>query len=144
MTIRELYEESIKYEHVSLAHLIYYSLREGLVKPDDDESKLFQTEIDEKQLGNLIERNHLGLGITKIYSLKIGDGKFAFVFAGNSQEAIEFVGKELKTKPVNCHEYSMDEQMSRGNQFLSFRDMKKEFTSFPALAGYFERDINYL
>jgi hypothetical protein len=40
---------------------------------------------------------------------------------------------------ANCHEYSFDIQLARGNAVISFRDMRKEFDSFPAIAEYFER-----
>lgn len=35
---------------------------------------------------------------------------------------------------------SLDFQLARGNDVISFRDMRKEFESFPAIAGYFKRE----
>ncbi|WP_404332111.1 hypothetical protein [Mesobacillus maritimus] len=55
------------------------------------------------------------------------------------EEAIEFFTETFQQPPMNCHEYPLDFELSRGNGVITFREMKKEFESFPAVAGYFTR-----
>jgi hypothetical protein len=54
-------------------------------------------------------------------------------------QAMQFFTKTFHQNPLNCHEYSLDYQLTRGNDVISFRDMRKEFMSFPTIAGYFKR-----
>jgi hypothetical protein len=62
---------------------------------------------------------------------------FVFIFAASEQAAIQFYTKKFHNTPLNCHEYSLDFQLARGNDVISFRDMKKDCSPFPAIAGYF-------
>lgn len=139
ITVRELYEESIRYEEKTLAHYILHLLQEGKVSLDDDADKLDFTQADYEKVAQMIEQNLLGFSDIKIFSLKYDDKLFAFVFAASQEEAIEFFQKKFKRNPKNCHEYPLDFPMSRGNEFLTFRDMRKEYSHFPALAGFYER-----
>lgn len=88
-----------------------------------------------------------GLGVEKredaplfsIYSLKMNQKDFVFIFAASKEEAIQFYTKTFHQTPLNCHEYSLDFLLTRGNDVNSFRDIRKEFIRFPAIAGYFKR-----
>jgi hypothetical protein len=82
------------------------------------------------------------LGLTKvgIYSLKMSKNDFVFFFAAREKVAIQFYLKTFNQFPLNCHEYSLDYELSRGNSFISFREMRKEFEVIPAIAGYFRRE----
>lgn len=139
ITVRELYEESIRYEEKTLAHYILHLLQEGKVSLDDDADSLDFTQADHRKVSKMIEQNLLGFSDIKVFSLKYDDKLFAFIFAASKEEAIQFFHQKFKRKPYNCHEYPLDFPMSRGNEFLTFRDMKKEYSHFPALAGFYER-----
>ncbi|MED0758754.1 hypothetical protein P4S93_07375 [Aneurinibacillus thermoaerophilus] len=138
-TVRELYEESIRYEEKTLAHYILHLLQEGKVSLEDDADSLDLTQADHEKVAAMILQNQLGFSDIRIFSLKYDNKQFAFIFAANEEEAIEFFQKIFKRNPYNCHEYPLDFPMSRGNEFLTFRDMKKEYSRFPALAGFYER-----
>jgi hypothetical protein len=138
-TVRELYEESIRYEEKTLAHYILHLLQEGRVSLEDDADSLDFAKADHQKVAQMIEQNQLGFSDIKIFSLKYDNKRFAFIFAASEEEAIQFFRQKFKRKPYNCHEYPLDFPMSRGNEFLTFRDMKKEHSHFPALAGFYER-----
>lgn len=138
-TVRELYEESIRYEEKTLAHYILHLLQEGKVSLEDDADTIDFMQADHEKVAQMIRENKLGFSDIKIFSLKYDDKRFAFIFAANEEEAIQFFRQKFKRKPYNCHEYPLDFPMSRGNEFLTFRDMKKEHSHFPALAGFYER-----
>ncbi|WP_052427510.1 hypothetical protein [Neobacillus niacini] len=88
----------------------------------------------------MIRYNVLGFYKARIYSLKMNQKDYVFIFAASQQEAFQFYTKTFRQTPLNCHEYSLDFQLARGNGVISFRDMRKEFMSFPAIAGYFKRE----
>ncbi|WP_235846604.1 hypothetical protein [Neobacillus drentensis] len=75
-----------------------------------------------------------------IYSLKMTKKDFVFIYAAGKNEAIQFYLKTFNQSPLNCHEYSLDYQLSRGYSAISFREMRKEFEIIPAIAGYFRRE----
>jgi hypothetical protein len=87
----------------------------------------------------MIENNVLGIHKIRVYSLKMNQKEFVFIYAGSEQEAIQFYTNTFYQSPLNCHEYTLDFQLARGNEVISFRDMRKEFESFPAIAGYFNK-----
>ena len=140
-TIRELYEACIKYEESTLAHYILHLLQEGKVSLEDDESSLDLDQADHQVVAEMIEKNQLGFSQIKVFSLKIDANTFAFIFAKSKQEAVDHYQKKFRKEPLNCYEYPLDYRICRGNEFLSFRDLRKEFTEFPVIAGYFEKGI---
>lgn len=142
-TVRELYEDSIRYEEKTLAHYILHLLQEGRVSLDDDADKIDFLQADYEKVAQMIVQNQLGFSDIKVFSLKYDDKQFAFIFAASEEEAIQFFRQKFKRKPYNCHEYPLDFLMSRGKEFLTFRDMRKEHSSFPALAGFYERSELY-
>ncbi|TWD92217.1 hypothetical protein FB550_12029 [Neobacillus bataviensis] len=87
----------------------------------------------------MIENNVLGFHKVCVYSLKMKPKEFVFIFAKNEQEANQFYKKTFQQMPMNCHEYYLDFKFTRGDGVISFREMRKEFESFPAIAGYFRR-----
>lgn len=142
-TVRGLYEESIRYEEKALAHYILHLLQERQVSLDDDASLIDLSKADHEKVAQMIQQNQLGLSDIKVFSLKYDEKIFAFVFAASQEEAIEFFQKKFKRKPKNCHEYPLDFPMARGQEFLTFRDMRKEHKNFPAIAGIYERSELY-
>jgi hypothetical protein len=107
---------------------------------DDDISKIDLNQADHKKVVEMVQKNVLGFHKVCIYSLKMDRKDFVFIFAASKQEAIQLYIKTFHQPPLNCHEYSLDFELSRGNGVISFRDMRKEFMSFPAIAGYFKRE----
>ncbi|MFJ5717526.1 hypothetical protein [Neobacillus sp. NPDC093127] len=140
MFVEELYLDSIRFEESSLAHYIHHLLTEQKISLDDNISKLDFDQADHQKVAEMIQTNVLGFHKICIYSLKMNPKEFVFIFAANEHEAIQFYIKTFQQTPLNCHEYTLDYQLSRGNDVISFRDMRKEFTIFPAIAMYFKRE----
>jgi len=139
MIVNDLYMDCFRYEESALAHYIHHLLTEKKITLDDDMSKIDLEQADHQKVRELIQNNVLGFHKVCIYSLKMNPKDFVFIFAASQQEAKQFYTKTFHQSPLNCHEYSLDYQLARGNDVISFRDMRKEFTSVPAIAGYFKR-----
>ena len=139
MVVKDLYQDCFRFEESSLAYYIYHLLAEQKISLDDNISKIDLNQADHQKVAELIQTNVLGFHKICIYSLKMKQKDFVFIFATSKQEAIQFYTKTFHQNPLNCHEYSLDYQLARGNDVISFRDMRKEFLSFPAIAGYFKR-----
>lgn len=126
-----------------MAHCLHYLLKENLIKLNDDFETVDFGQVDQEEVQEMVERNHLCFKIIKVFSLKVREYTWAFVFAATEEEAIAYTKNELKHQPKNCIEYHMDIDMEKDDWVLSFRDMKNEYSSFPALAGYFEKELVY-
>ena len=139
-TIKELFDECIQNDYLFIAHTLYYLLLEGLVSPDSRHTILDQVEFDVDLVGEWTKQNYLRIQIEKVYSLKISDDEFVFVFARDAQTATAYIKNNWKIHARNCHEYSLDFTIIRGEECISFRNMKKDFLSFPAVIGLYERE----
>ncbi|MBT2728574.1 hypothetical protein J7E63_16740 [Bacillus sp. ISL-75] len=135
MFVKDLYLDCFRFEESSLAHYIYHLLEEKKISLDDDVSKLDLVQADHQNVRELVQNNVLGIHKVGIYSLKMNQMDFLFIFAASKHEAMQFYTKTFHQNPLNCHAYSLDYQLARGNHVISFRDMRKEFMSFPAIAG---------
>jgi hypothetical protein len=140
MVVKDLYQDCFRFEESSLAHYIYHLLAEQKISLDDNISKIDLNQADHQKVAELIQTNVLGFHKICIYSLKMDQKDFVFIFAASKHKAIQFYTKTFHQTPLNCHEYSLDFELARGNGVISFRDMRKEFMSFPAIAGYFKRE----
>ncbi|MDR6999691.1 hypothetical protein [Neobacillus niacini] len=140
MMVKELYQDCFQYNESSLAHCIYHLLEEQKISLKDDISKIDLNQVDQQKVAKLIQHNYLGIHKMGIYSLKMNHKEFVFIFAESEEEAIDFYTKTFHQTPLNCHEYSLDFQLTRGKEVISFRDMKKDIKSFPAIAGYFKME----
>jgi hypothetical protein len=140
MLVSENYEDCFTYEESTLAHYIFHLLSEKKISLEDDASKIDIDQADHRKVAELIQTNFLGIHPMGIYSLKLDQKTFVFIFARNEQEAIEFYTETFQQPPLNCHEYLLDFQIVRGKAVISFRDLKKDFGTFPAIAGYFIRE----
>lgn len=136
MIVKDLYLNSIRLEESSLSHYLYHLLEEKKISLEDDISKIDFEQADHQKVAKLIENNVLGFYKIKIYSLKMNQSDFVFIFAASQQQAIQFFTETFHQSPLNCHEYSLDFKLTRGNRDISFRQMRKEYPSFPAVAGY--------
>jgi hypothetical protein len=139
MVVKEVYRDCIMYEESALAHYIHHLLAEKKLSLEDDISKIDLQQANHQKVRDMIEKNVLGFRKVGIYSLKMNQEEFIFIFAHNREEAIQFFMKTFHQRPLNCHEYSLDFELARGNDVISFRDMRKEFKSFPAIAGCYKR-----
>lgn len=139
LSIKKLFEEAVKYEYTGLAHYILCILQEGIAKQEEDFSIVNHTLVDKAKVNKMVAENVLGFQMMKVFALKYDEKFFYFVYAKDAAEAKEFFRNKFHVNPKNCHEYDMDFEISSGNRFISFRELKKEFNSFPNLIGYFER-----
>jgi len=139
MLVRDMFEECIVSEESALAHYLFHLLNEKKISLKDDISKIDLHQADHKKVAEMIKKNVLGFRKVRIYSLKMDQKTFVFIYASNQEEAIQFYIKSFHCRPLNCHEYPIGFEISRGREVLSFLDMKKEFESFPAIAGYFSK-----
>lgn len=141
-TVKTLFDEAIRYEMKSLVYCILYALKNKNIRLDDSEEKFFNTrfaDTDNEQIARLIESNPLRLDIIKIYSLKMDKRKFAMIYARSREEAIQYYQELFHKKPLNCHEILLDHEILLGKKSVSFREMRKQFNTFPAYAGFIER-----
>ncbi|WP_368657138.1 hypothetical protein AB3Z07_14370 [Metabacillus halosaccharovorans] len=139
MIVKDLYLESIRDEESSLAHYICHLLEEQKISLEDDVSKIDFDQADQRKVAEMIEKNRLGFQKVGIYSLKMSENEFVFIFAGSREQATQFYMKTFRDFPLNCIESSLDFHLTRGIGVISFREMRKEFESFPVVTGYFER-----
>jgi hypothetical protein len=139
MLVKDFYEDCLITQESTLAYFIYHLLEEKKISLNDEFSITDLYKADEQKVAEMIENNVLGIHKVRIYSLKRDQKAFIFIYALSEEDAIDFYTKFFLKTPLNCHEYPLDFQLSRGNDVISFRDMKKEFESFPAIAGCFMR-----
>ncbi|MBM7602548.1 hypothetical protein JOC75_000518 [Metabacillus crassostreae] len=139
MIIKELYLESLLLEESPLAHYIFYLLNEKKISLNDDVSKLNFDLADHQKVAELIENNVLGFHKVDIFSLKMNQNEYVFIFADSKQKAIQFFKETFGHVPMNCHAYSLDYELTRGNEVVSFRKMRMEYECFPVVAGFFNR-----
>lgn len=137
MLVREIYEYSFIYEESTLAHTLYYLLVEKKIALNDDVFEIDLNQVNHEKVAEMVQRNVLGIRRIGIYSLKMDRKTFVFIYAGSEGEAIQFYRKSFHKNPLNCHEYLLDFELARGNDVISFREMRKEFECFPVVVGYF-------
>ncbi|MDR7002181.1 hypothetical protein [Neobacillus niacini] len=140
MLVKDLYQDCLLYQESSLAHYIHHLLLEKKVSLNDEISKIDFNQADHQKVSGMIQHNVLGIHKVGIYSLKMNQKAFAFIYASSPEDAIQFYIQTFHNAPLNCHEYPLDLELTTGNDVISFRDMKKEFKGFPAIAGCFMRE----
>lgn len=122
-----------------MAHYLYHLVSEKKISLKDDISKLDLDKADHQKVAEMIQNNVLGFHRINIYSLKMNQKDFVFIFARSHQEAIQFYARTFQQTPMNCHEYPLDFEIVRGNEVITFRKMRKKFMNLPAVAGYYTR-----
>jgi len=140
MRVKEVYEYAIEHEEHLIAHYLLYAIQNG-VPIDEDIKNLSQYNLDTNEARKLAESNVLGFTDIKIFSLKKTEKEYVFIFAEDTESAKKHFFKLYHTKPINCHEYPLDTLMARGNEFITFRDIRKEHDQFPALCGVYFKAI---
>ncbi|MFD2445460.1 hypothetical protein ACFSO7_15955 [Bacillus sp. CGMCC 1.16607] len=141
MLVKEVYLDCFTNEYSSLAHYLYHLLAEEKILLDDDISKIDLYQADHQIVAELVQNNVLGIHKVNIYSLRRSRKEFIFIFAVSEQDAIQFYQETFHQTPVNCHEYPLDFEIIRGNEVISLREMRKEFVSFPVVAGYYKKIV---
>jgi hypothetical protein len=129
------------YEESLLAHTIHHLLSEKKISLDDSITKMDLTQADQVKVEEMVKNNVLGFHKISVYYLKKSRKEFVFIFASSQQEAVQFYTKTFYQLPLNCNEYPLDFQLARGNEMISFRDMRKELMSFPGNVGYFNKRL---
>ena len=137
MKIREMYDYCIANEERVMGHYILCCLQESRLTLEDDVAQL--PHCDAQKVQDMVKKNVLGFSTIKIFSLKKNKTTFVFIFASDAQQAIHFFKKVYHHKPLSCHDYPLDYPMARGNAYLTFLEMRKEFIDFPTLVGVYER-----
>jgi hypothetical protein len=139
MLVKDVYLESLRYEETSLAHCIHHLLEEKKISLEDDMTQIDLEQVDPQKVAEMIRNNVLGFRKLNIYSLKRSKNEYVFIFATRQQEAIQLYTDTYHQLPLNCLEFLLDFQLIRGNEIISFRDMRKEFMSFPAVVGCYRK-----
>ncbi|KYD28544.1 hypothetical protein ABEV35_10885 [Geobacillus stearothermophilus] len=139
-------KEAIRNEAASLIYTLHYFLSTKRLRRDSTMEELEKamenaTEEDKRAIARLVEENPLKVREIHVFSLKIRQGRFAFVFATNEEEAKLFVQHKYGIEPKNCFQYPLDFPMSIGNRFTTFREMAREKNSFPSLAGFYQKEV---
>ncbi|WMV75009.1 hypothetical protein [Geobacillus thermodenitrificans] len=139
-------KEAIRDETASLIYTLHYFLSSGRIRRDSTMDELEAAmesvaEEDTRTIARLIEENPLKVYEIRVFSLKIGQGRFAFVFAANEEEAKSFVRHKYGIEPKNCFQYPIDFPVSIGNRFTTFREMARAKNSFPSLAGFYQKEV---
>ncbi len=139
MTVNELYDYSISHEVSTLAHYIFHLFQEKKVTSQDDITKIDFEQADHEKVEAMIKNNELGIYKLRIYGLKMNDQDFVYIFARNVEDAIQLFSKTYHQLPVYWKESDLDTDFVRGKETISFRDMRKEYNSFPAFVGEFSK-----
>ncbi|MFD2212346.1 hypothetical protein [Metabacillus endolithicus] len=140
MNVKEYFEEVVKLEESSLAHYLFHLLQEKKISSNDDVSKIDLNQANHQIVEEMIQKNLLYFRKVHIYSLKQNKNDFVFIFARSKEDAIQHYRETYFHSPLNCIETSLENDFYRGNGRISFRDMKKEFSIFPAIAGSYSRN----
>ncbi|MED3747584.1 MULTISPECIES: hypothetical protein [Geobacillus] len=98
------------------------------------------TEEDRRAIARLVEENPLKVREIHVFSVKVGQGRFAFVFAADEEEAKSFIRHKYGIEPKNCFQYPLDFPMSIGNRFTTFREMART-KNLPSLAGFYQKEV---
>jgi hypothetical protein len=142
MLIRDVYLDSLRYEETSLAYLIHHLLEEKkLTLDDDDMSHIDFNQANLQKVADMVDKNVLGFQKVNIFSLKKSKNEFVFIFASKQQDAIQLYTETYYHLPLNCLEFLLDFQLVRGNEVISFRDVRKEMESFPSIAGCYKKFV---
>jgi hypothetical protein len=141
MLVRDVYLDSLRYEETSLAHCIHHLLKEKKISLDDDISQIDFNQVNPRKVAEMIGNNVLGIQKMNIFSLKRSKNEFVFIFAARQKDAIQLYTETYHQLPLNCLEFLLDFQLIRGNEIISFRDMRKEFVSFPAVVGCYRKGM---
>lgn len=102
---------------------------------EDEVEKLDLNEADHDTVAMMIENNVLGFQTIRIYALTNARKNYIFIFARNKKEAIQHFIKTFHQKPIHCAEVLLDYEIMRGNEVITFRELRKEYDSFPVLIG---------
>jgi len=140
MNVKEYFEEVVKLEESSLAHYLFHLVQEKKLTSSDDVSKIDLDQANHQIVEEMIQKNLLCFRKVRIYSLKQNSNDFVFIFARSQEDAIQHYRETYFHSPLNCIETSLENDFYRGNGRISFRDMKKEFSIFPAIAGSYSRN----
>ncbi|APH04926.1 hypothetical protein [Bacillus weihaiensis] len=140
MVIKELYLRAIQQEESTLAHYLFHLLKEKKIRLEEPVSSLNFDLANHDEVADLIERNVLGFHKVCIYSLKRNKHQYVFIFARSEKSAIQHFITSFHQEPMSCHEHSLNLELVRGKGVISFREMKKEFDTFPAIAGYYQAE----
>lgn len=137
MLVKDLLMECFVNEESELAHYLYHLLKEKKISFNDDIHDIDLNQADHQLVAEMVRKNVLGFHMIRIYSLRMNQKEVVFIYAGSTLEAIDFFMDRFLQPPLNCHEIPLNFHFEGDKGVLPFREMQKEFGSFPAIAGYF-------
>jgi CheY-like chemotaxis protein len=139
MLVKDVYFDALLYEETGLAHLIHHLITERKVSLEDPLASLDFAQADMEAVTEMIHRNRLGFHKMNVYSLKMNQKTYVFIFAANEQEAVDYFANNFHQPAINCREILLDYEITRGNEVTTFRTLRKDYEKFPVIVGYFEK-----
>jgi hypothetical protein len=97
MLVKEAYFDSLRFQESALAHYIHHLLGEMKISLDDDMSKIDLQQADHQKVRELIQNNVLGIHKVGIYSLKMNQKDFIFIFAASKKPCNSIPKHFIKT-----------------------------------------------
>lgn len=137
MTLRELFNDAVKYDEPKLAYTIYWASQNG-ISLDQNYETLKNADVDFREVDELIKSNPLGIQSIRLYSCKEGS-KFHLILARDEQEAKGEILTRYGYIPAQVHDVShgMDNSLwdSRKNKSEWIRGIKDSAIEFPVYLG---------
>jgi hypothetical protein len=97
MFVKDLCMDCFRYEESTFAHYIYHLLEEKKISLDDDMSNIDLVQEDHQKVRELIQNNVLGIHKVGIYSLKMNQKDFIFIFAASKKPCNSIPKHFIKT-----------------------------------------------
>lgn len=139
ITVQEMFDYCLENEHVFLAHVVFWSVQNNLVRLTDDSNLLKEIEVDLAEVKASAEQNILGMNVIKLYVIKDTKEYYAFYFAKSSLEANSLhsrmfgKGETIVEAPSLLHKLM---HIDYTNEDVFLVDYRKRFVEFPAYLGH--------
>lgn len=139
ITVQEMFDYAIENEHEFLAHVVYWSIQNNLVRLSDDSNRLKEIDVDITAVKEMCKQNVLGMKIIKLYVIKDTKEYYAFYFAKNSLEASSLhsqhfgKGQSIVEAPSLMHKLM---HIAHTNEDVFLIDYRKKFVQFPVYLGH--------
>lgn len=143
LNLSELLTESAEMGELKLAYSIMWAMQNKLVTGNSSFEDFLNCDLDHNEISRMQERNLLGLKLVSLYSSKLEDNQYVFIFAESSMAAKMFYKSLYGKSALNMTDASsrMDMEMWDANEgYITFREMKDRTLDFPAVALVYEKE----